>query len=171
MTLTTRNVGASVSIAVSFDQFFQQAASDPVRGGAEGHLTRLYVDMPLLSDLLEHPLHQPIYLLRCLPETASAIFLKRLQFLFILDLDCRAQSTDVFIHLDQFSAQPEKDLVISHLRRAFSNSGPRRRFCARLWPPQVVFHRYWGPCPGMCGPAQAHAPYLLRKCACRLLTM
>jgi len=51
MTLATTKAGALVSPVVGIEQPLQQTASDPVRGGANSHLTCLQVDMPLLSDI------------------------------------------------------------------------------------------------------------------------
>jgi len=72
MTLATTKAGALVSPLVGMEQPLQQTASHPVRGAANSHLTGLQVDMPLVSDISEGPLHQPAYILRRLGEMLVA---------------------------------------------------------------------------------------------------
>jgi len=77
MTLATTKAGALVSPLVGMEQPLQQTASHPVRGAANSHLTGLQVDMPLVSDISEGPLHQPAYFLRRLGDNCFCNFFFR----------------------------------------------------------------------------------------------
>ena len=77
MTLAATNAGPLVSSAVGIEQFLQQTAPDPVRGGANRHLTGLQVDLPVLPDVSEGALHQPTYFLRRLGKNCFCNFFFR----------------------------------------------------------------------------------------------
>lgn len=77
VTLAARDSCSLVPPAVSIEQFFEQASSNPVRCRANGQLARLKINMPSSLNIAQDTLQKSIYFLRRLPANCIRNFFFR----------------------------------------------------------------------------------------------